>query len=97
MAAGYIIALRKKLTDKEEFKVYGKKAFPTIAKAKIDILYGKHEVLEGEPLDGVVVFHFDSYDEARTWYYSDEYQAAIKHRLASSDFDLILVEGHDAA
>lgn len=93
MAAGYVIAIRKSLKDKEEFKLYGKKALPTIAKAKMDVLYGKHEVLEGDSIDGVAVFHFDSYEEARSWYFSEQYQEAIKHRLASSDFHLILVEG----
>jgi uncharacterized protein (DUF1330 family) len=43
--------------------------------------------------DGNVIVEFDSYEQARTYYYSPEYQSALKHRLGISIGDFVLVEG----
>lgn len=93
MGAGYIIGIRQRMKDKAEMKIYGQKALPTMQGATMDVLYGRHEVLEGDPVDGVVVVHFDTYEAAKEWYESPEYREAIKHRLAGADYQLILVEG----
>jgi uncharacterized protein (DUF1330 family) len=34
-------------------------------------------------------------DPFEDWYYSDDYQAILKHSLKASDCDTILVEGVD--
>jgi uncharacterized protein (DUF1330 family) len=55
---------------------------------------GAVERLEGEcPIGRVVVIEFDSTEQARRWYHSEEYRAAKAIRTSASVGDLILVEG----
>lgn len=93
MAAAYVIGIRESMTDAAEMKAYSKKAGPTLADATMLALYGRHEVLEGDPADGIVILKFDSYDAAKQWYDSEDYKQAIPHRLAGADYRIILVEG----
>ena len=39
-----------------------------------------------------VVLAFQSEDDAQTWYYSDEYQQLMQHRLAVSDGNIVMVK-----
>lgn len=49
-------------------------------------------VLEGDTQpDSVVVFEFDSEDDARRWYASPEYSAVRKHRRRSADSQVLLL------
>jgi uncharacterized protein (DUF1330 family) len=55
---------------------------------------GKAELLEGGPAPNrIVVIEFPDADTARRWYFSDQYQQALKIRQANSTGRLILVEG----
>lgn len=57
---------------------------------------GKADLLEGAPApERVVVIEFPDADTARRWYYSEEYQQALKIRQANSTGRLMLVEGAD--
>jgi uncharacterized protein (DUF1330 family) len=42
-----------------------------------------------------VLVKFNSKQDFEDWYYSDDYQSILKHRLNSSDCNTILVEGVD--
>ena len=63
------------------------------------VVYGKMECIEGEagPTEGIVVLEVPTYEEARAWYYSPNYQAAAKHRLAAADYRGFIVDGWDPA
>ena len=52
------------------------------------------EIIEGS-FEGTraVLLEFESRETFDTWYRSDAYQAIIKHRLASSDGSVILLNG----
>ena len=55
---------------------------------------GKSEVLEGSfPGPRVVIVEFPSFDRAKEFFDSPEYQAARQKRLAVADLNLIIVEG----
>ena len=55
---------------------------------------GAAELLEGTPAPGrTVVIEFPDADTAKRWYFSDEYQQALKIRQANSTARVILVEG----
>jgi uncharacterized protein (DUF1330 family) len=62
-------------------------------KLKPLVAYGALETLEGTEADGVVLLEFPTADDARAWYDSPEYQAAMEHRLKGADYRCILVEG----
>lgn len=40
-----------------------------------------------------VLVRFNSKEEFEAWYYSDDYQKILKHRLKAADCDTILLEG----
>lgn len=57
------------------------------------VVNGRFETLEGNAPDAVVMLEFDSMEQARAWYDSEEYQEALPHRLKSADYQAIIVEG----
>ncbi|WP_027780412.1 DUF1330 domain-containing protein [Paraburkholderia caledonica] len=59
--------------------------------------YGEHEALEGASAEGVAILSFPTMTAARAWYASDEYQAALPHRLKGSVSRVLLVAGNDEA
>ncbi len=56
------------------------------------------EVLEGEwPATQTVIMEFDSVEAAKTWYFSDAYQAAAKIRQAAADCSVVIAQGFEPA
>jgi len=54
------------------------------------------QVLEGTWDYGrAVVIRFSTKDAFERWYYSEEYQEILYHRLKGADCDTILVQGKD--
>jgi uncharacterized protein (DUF1330 family) len=56
-------------------------------------VYGAIEAFEGDAPDGVVLLEFPTADDARAWYHSPEYQAAIPHREKGAPYRALLIEG----
>lgn len=54
---------------------------------------GRHESPEGPTGTRNAIIEFESYEQALACYNSPEYQAALKHRLASSSAHTVIVEG----
>jgi uncharacterized protein (DUF1330 family) len=84
------------IRDPERYKDYVKAATPTVAAhgGKYVARGGRAERLEGNAeVNRVVVLEFPSYDDARAWYDSPEYRAALAIRQSCSTADLIVVEG----
>jgi len=94
MPKGYVIA-RVSVMDPEAYKTYASASSAAIQKYGGRPLArgGRCEILEGEGRMRNVIIEFDSYEQARTYYYSPEYQSALKHRLGISVGDFVLVEG----
>lgn len=57
------------------------------------VAYGAMERLEGELPDGLVMLQFPSVEEAKAWYHSPAYQAALQHRLKGADYRAFIVQG----
>jgi len=57
------------------------------------VVYGNFETMEGEAPDGVVLLQFPTVEDAKAWYYSPAYQAALEHRKRAANYRVILVEG----
>ena len=52
------------------------------------------ELFEGEwDFTRTVLIEFPSEAEAKSWYYSEDYQRLAQHRLASSDANVVLIKG----
>jgi uncharacterized protein (DUF1330 family) len=59
---------------------------------------GRAERLEGNtPANRIVILEFDTYEQAKAWYDSENYGAAREVRQSASTGSLILVEGVAAA
>lgn len=95
MTSAYIVFIRESSVDEGALAHYSSLVPPTFAgrSVRFHAAYGRQEVLEGPEADGVVVLEFASWDEAKRWYDSPEYQAAIPVRKAGATFRAILVEG----
>jgi uncharacterized protein (DUF1330 family) len=93
--AAYMIFIRKSLDDADAMQTYSAQVPGSFAGHRVKPLaiYGAMEVLEGGPSDGVVIAEFPTMEEARAWYHSPAYQAAIPDRHRAGDYQVILVEG----
>jgi uncharacterized protein (DUF1330 family) len=96
MAKGYIIA-RVTVDDNDAYMRYAQGALIAMKKygARILARGGKFEALDGEPRPRNVILEFESYDQAKAYFNSPEYQAARAHRLGKSVGEFVLVEGFD--
>jgi uncharacterized protein (DUF1330 family) len=57
------------------------------------VIYGDVTPLEGQAPDGVIMLEFPTVEDARAWYESPAYQAALPHRKKAADFRAIIVQG----
>jgi uncharacterized protein (DUF1330 family) len=93
--SAYVIALIN-VTDPEGFAPYRDMATSSIAQSGGRYLArgGRSEVLEGETdANRFVIVEFDTYEQAKKWFDSPEYEAAKPHRRKNSTSTLMLVEG----
>ena len=91
----YIVFTRERLRDKTEFDQYAAVAGGTLAghPGKPLAFYGTNETLEGAPIEGAVIVEFPTIAEAKAWYESPDYQAAVPHRWAGADYRVFITEG----
>ena len=92
---GYIIA-EVQVTDSERNEEYRRQVEGTIAAygGRYKVRGGKAKALEGDaPRGRLVVIEFDSYEQAKAWYDSQEYAGPKALRHDTSTGRLILVDG----
>lgn len=94
MPKGYVIA-RVDIKDPDAYARYAAAATKAIAAhgGKPLVRGGRHEALEGKARARNVVLEFESYDAARAYYYSTDYQAAKALREGAAEAEFVLVEG----
>ncbi|MAI48757.1 MAG: DUF1330 domain-containing protein [Hyphomicrobiaceae bacterium TMED74] len=98
MAKGYVIA-RAILTNPSAWSAYAEKA------TEAAVLYGgtylvrggRSEVVEGEGRARNIVAEFESFEKARAYANSIEYEQARKLRENAGIIDIVVVEGADLA
>ena len=96
MPAAYIL-VDSLITDPEQFKQYAVLAPAAVSAAGGEYLArgGRSETLEGEwTPPRLTVLRFPSYEAAKTFYDSTQYQAVRQKRIgAAQHFNMVLVEG----
>jgi uncharacterized protein (DUF1330 family) len=94
MPKGYVVS-RVDVTDREAHARYAAASTKVIAAHGGRALArgGRHETLEGKARGRNVVLEFDSYEAARAYFYSAEYQAARALRQGAAEIEMVLVEG----
>ena len=75
---GYVVCVYKSISNEEKLKEYAVKARVAVEKYKGKFLIrgGKFNSNEGEKSPRTVVIEFPSYEEAKSFYISKEYQDA---------------------
>lgn len=93
--SAYIVYVRDRITDPEEFAKYQDLAPAASEGHRMTPLafYGAVETLEGQPVDGAVIVEFPSKADAKAAYDSPLYQEALKHRLRGAEYRVFIVEG----
>ena len=96
MAKGYII-VRMTVEDPDAYRAYAAMASEAMKKYGIRPLArgGRSEAVEGEARPRNVVLEAESYEAARTYWFSPEYQAAVAVRRPAAVGEAVIVEGVD--
>jgi uncharacterized protein (DUF1330 family) len=93
--SAYAVFIREKTVDQAELETYWKKVRPTFEGHPVKILvsYGNYEVLEGEPVEGIVIAEFPTFEAAKTWYDSPAYREVREHRFRGAIYRAMIAEG----
>lgn len=92
----YMIFIREEpIRDPEALAEYQRRGRenPGDFKIKPLVVYGALESVEGEAPDGIVLLEFPTVADAKAWYNSPGYQAALPHRLRAAHYRAVIVEG----
>jgi uncharacterized protein (DUF1330 family) len=95
MMSAYVVFTRTKTIDHKELEQYWTGIKATMEGHPIEVLvaYGKHEVIEGDPIEGIVIAKFPNAKAAKHWYYSEAYQSVATHRKLGAIYHGLIVEG----
>jgi len=93
--SAYVVFTRTKTIDQEELAKYRTGIKATMKGHPIEVLAadGKHEVLEGDPIEGIVIVKFPTVKSAKNWIDSEAYQNVAKHRKHGAIYHGLIVEG----
>ncbi len=93
--AAYIVFTRESTRNASELATYSRKVGGALTGHPVTVLaaYGRHEVLEGPNVEGVVILEFPTFDAAKAWYDSPAYREVREHRFRGSDYRAVIVEG----
>tara|TARA_Y100000996_G_C22280871_1_gene543977 strand:+ start:54 stop:341 length:288 start_codon:yes stop_codon:yes gene_type:complete len=93
---GYVVCVYKSITNQEKLKEYAVKARVAVEKYKGKFLIrgGKSVTKEGDKSPRTVVIEFPSYDDANTFYQSEEYQDAHSILKGSVERQFQIIEGN---
>jgi uncharacterized protein (DUF1330 family) len=92
----YVICIREDaIRDPAAMATYSQmnREAPRDPKLKPLIVYGATEAMEGKAPDGIILLQFPTREDAKAWYNSPQYQAAIPHRKKGADYRVMIVQG----
>tara|TARA_X000001036_G_C20201958_1_gene611906 strand:+ start:13 stop:300 length:288 start_codon:yes stop_codon:yes gene_type:complete len=92
---GYVVCVYKNITNEEKLKEYAIKARNAVEKFKGKFLIrgGRSSSNEGEKSPRTVVIEFPSFDDAKAFYQSKEYQEAHSILKGFAERQHQIVEG----
>jgi uncharacterized protein (DUF1330 family) len=94
--SAYVFFIREgKIRDASEMEIYQRMVRDITPPLTLTALaaYGAMEALEGEAPDGVVLLQFPTVEDAKAWYNSPGYQAAVPHRQKGANYRAFIVQG----
>ncbi len=91
---GYFMGMVHAVKDVEAFGAYQHVAEPTIEQYGGKMVWFSQNIEAGDgdwsPM-AIVLFEFESNEQAHKWYNSPEYQAVIGQRLSSTDSNTVFI------
>ena len=95
--AAYVVFIREEITNQTELDAYAIEAPAAAEGHRVSFLplNGKHEVLEGNLMEGAAILRFPTFEEAKQWYASPAYQHASTHRHRGANYRVFILEGAD--
>lgn len=94
--AVYMLFIREEpVRDPLQLATYGRmnREAPRDPNLTALVAYGAMEAVEGKAPDGLVILKFPTTEDAKAWYHSPAYQAALPHRKKGADYRAFIVEG----
>ncbi len=93
--SAYVIFFVDEISDEDRLATYRAAAHPTVRESggRVIVGYDKHEVVEGDPMVGVVMIEFPTYEAAQAWYHSPRYTEAAAIRKSGSKCRAVIVNG----
>jgi uncharacterized protein (DUF1330 family) len=93
--ATYMVFTRESTRDESAMKTYSQKVGATLAGHPVAVLaaYGRHEVVEGPDVEGVVILEFPSFEAAKAWYDGPAYREVREHRFKGAEYRAVIVDG----
>jgi uncharacterized protein (DUF1330 family) len=93
--SAYIVFTKEKTRDPAELAIYQRQVPRTLEPFDVRRLVtnGLLEVLEGEPVEGVVITEFPTMEAAKAWYDSPAYRDARVHRQKGAEYRCLIVDG----
>jgi uncharacterized protein (DUF1330 family) len=94
--AAYLLFIREEaIRDQSQIDTYRRMNAEGARDPKLTPLavYGSVEALEGHVPDAVVLLQFPTVADAKSWYNSPGYQAALPHRKAGADYRALIIQG----
>ena len=97
MTSAFVVFIKEETLDPAELAIYKAQVGQSFVGRDfaVRVAYGDHEVLEGPPVEGVVILEFPTVQAAREWYHSPQYQEAAAHRFKGATYRAVLVSGKD--
>jgi uncharacterized protein (DUF1330 family) len=92
----YFVAVRSRIKDPAELKLYAEKSPSSAAGRSIKRLAtatGRLRGTAGAIPDGASILEFPTFEEAEAWYDSPEYQEAVQHLFKGADYQTFIIEG----
>nr|WP_173276907.1 MULTISPECIES: DUF1330 domain-containing protein [unclassified Sphingomonas]AJW29520.1 hypothetical protein pJE1_098 [Sphingomonas sp. JE1] len=91
----YVVVMRERSKDLSHVANYISKAQEASSRHAMTIraLRGRHEVVEGAPVETVTILEFPTYEEAQAWYHDPAYQEALQDRQKAGEYHAVIVEG----
>ena len=93
--AAYLLAIRHSTRDPKELEMYSRLAPSTLEGHPVTLRarYGRHEVLEGPEIEGMVILEFPTFEAAKAWYDSPRYSEVREHRFKGAEYSMMIVQG----
>jgi uncharacterized protein (DUF1330 family) len=92
----YLLFIREDaVRNQAELDIYSRmnRESPRDPKLKPLAVYGAIEAVEGAAPDGIVMLEFPTVEDAKAWYNSPGYQAALPHRKSGAEYRAMIVQG----